>query len=118
MKEPVFEDILKAKRDYYGFTEAAISFAAEEYDRQCLIYKTKMIDEAFSRIIEAKETILRQVIEKIEGRPAELSDAKNINLASVMECHPYNRQLVIYRGVHIGYIEVNLIEMFIEFVPI
>jgi hypothetical protein len=32
MKE--FEYILKAKREYYGNTEAAIEFAAEEYARQ------------------------------------------------------------------------------------
>jgi hypothetical protein len=29
-----FPDILKEKRDYYGNTEAAIEFAAEEYSQQ------------------------------------------------------------------------------------
>ena len=36
--EPKFEDILKVKRDYYGFTESAIQFAAEEYGRQLLLF--------------------------------------------------------------------------------
>jgi len=29
-----FQEILKAKREYYGDTEAAIEFAAEEFSRQ------------------------------------------------------------------------------------
>jgi hypothetical protein len=35
--EPKFEEILAAKREYYGWTEAAIQFAAEEYARQLLL---------------------------------------------------------------------------------
>jgi rubrerythrin len=35
--EPKFEEILAAKRDYYGWTESAIHFAAEEYTRQMLL---------------------------------------------------------------------------------
>jgi hypothetical protein len=31
LKEPSFKEILKSKRDYYGNTEAAIEFAAEQY---------------------------------------------------------------------------------------
>lgn len=38
--EPKFEEILKAKREYYGYTEAAIQFAAEEYARQILLQST------------------------------------------------------------------------------
>jgi hypothetical protein len=36
--EPKFEEILAAKRAYYGLTEAAIHFAAEEYARQFLLF--------------------------------------------------------------------------------
>jgi hypothetical protein len=31
-----FQDILKKKRDYYGNTEAAIEFAANDWLRQCI----------------------------------------------------------------------------------
>ena|ERR1035437_845033 len=41
--EPKFEDILKDKRKYYGCTEAAIQFAAEEYARQLLSAGKKKI---------------------------------------------------------------------------
>ena len=34
MKEPNFQEILKSKREYYGYTEAAIEFAAEEFNRK------------------------------------------------------------------------------------
>lgn len=34
MNEPNFQEILKSKIDYYGQTEAAYQFAAEEYARQ------------------------------------------------------------------------------------
>jgi len=40
MKE--FQEILKEKRDYYGNTEAAIEFAAEEFARQ---YKIKILED-------------------------------------------------------------------------
>jgi hypothetical protein len=39
MKE--FQEILKEKRDYYGNTEAAIEFAAEEFAQQ---YKIKILE--------------------------------------------------------------------------
>ncbi|PSR54145.1 hypothetical protein AHMF7605_11750 [Adhaeribacter arboris] len=38
-KEPNFQEILKAKREYYGDTEAAIEFAAEEYARQLIEFE-------------------------------------------------------------------------------
>ena len=34
MKEPNYEDILKAKIEYYGETKAAYEFATHEYTRQ------------------------------------------------------------------------------------
>ncbi len=40
MGEPNFQKILKGKIDYYGKTEAAYEFAAEEYARQLIeVYK-------------------------------------------------------------------------------
>ena len=39
MDQPNFEQILAAKRDYYGHTEAAIEFAAGEYSRQWVQYE-------------------------------------------------------------------------------
>jgi len=36
MAEPDFQQILKDKTDYYGKTEAAYQFAAEEYARQMI----------------------------------------------------------------------------------
>lgn len=38
MKEPDFQEILKAKRDFYGYTEAAVEFAAEEFARKQVAY--------------------------------------------------------------------------------
>ncbi len=37
-KEPNFQHILAEKREYYGHTEAAIEFAAEEYATQMAKY--------------------------------------------------------------------------------
>lgn len=41
MKEPVFKETLKSNIDYYGFTEEAYEFAAEEHARQMIIYSAK-----------------------------------------------------------------------------
>lgn len=39
MNQQNFQNILKQKRDYYGNTETAIEFAAEELSRQCIQYE-------------------------------------------------------------------------------
>jgi hypothetical protein len=66
-------------------------------------------------INETKEKVLRELIEKIEGRPAELSDAKNITLGSYPS--EFYRQMVIYKDVHIGYLEMDMGNMSINFIP-
>ena len=40
-----FPEILKEKRDYYGYTEAAIEFAAEEYAKEQLYDFYRWIDD-------------------------------------------------------------------------
>lgn len=40
-----FDEILKRKRDYYGYTEAAISFASEEYITES--FKLKIMEKYF-----------------------------------------------------------------------
>lgn len=46
-----FQDILKAKRDYYGDTEAAIHLAAEEYARQ---YFQESLKEEWHMSVQSK----------------------------------------------------------------
>ncbi|TXE18596.1 hypothetical protein ES692_06015 [Psychroserpens burtonensis] len=45
-----FQEILKKKRDYYGHTEAAIEFAAEEFSKQ--EFKIKIHAITFDHIDE------------------------------------------------------------------
>ena len=47
----------------------------------------QIVNKIIADINAAKENIIRDVIEKIEGRPAKLSDAENIILAS---CSPHS----------------------------
>jgi hypothetical protein len=69
-------------------------------------------------IYAAKESILRGLIEKIEGRPAVLSDAENFVLVKYPPYFCENRERVIYRDIHLGDIEVDMAEKFVKFIPI
>ena len=78
----------------------------------------KIADKIIADINAAKENTLRGVIEKIEGRPAELSDAENIILASFPpHISPY-KQMVIYRDIQIGVMDVDMVGMVVTFTPI
>lgn len=50
--EPKFEEILAAKREYYGWTEAAIQFAAEEYARQLLLQQCSVSGSLHSTLLK------------------------------------------------------------------
>lgn len=76
----------------------------------------KMLDNIIANINDIKGVILQHVIEQIEGRPAELSDAQNIVLATDISISP-SMQMVVYRGVHIGNIDFNMIERNVTFTP-
>ena len=52
MDEPNFQTILKGKTDYYGKTEAAYEFAAEEYARQLI-----RSDDISERIIRLEKKV-------------------------------------------------------------
>lgn len=78
----------------------------------------QIVDKIIADINAAKESIIRGLIEKIEGRPADFSDAENIILASYPpHISPY-KQMVIYRDVHIGVMDVDLVEQVVTFTPI
>jgi len=42
MKEPKFTEIYQSKIDYYGTTQAALDFAADEYHKQMLAYENSI----------------------------------------------------------------------------
>ena len=50
--EPKFEEILAAKREYYGWTEAAIQFAAEEYARQLLLQQCSVSSSLHNTLLK------------------------------------------------------------------
>lgn len=78
----------------------------------------QLINNIIADINGAKEKILRELIEKIEGRPATLQDAENIVLATFPETIYVNRERVIYRDVPLGDIVVDSTEMVVKFIPI
>jgi hypothetical protein len=51
-KAPNFESILKSKRDFYGNTEAAIHFAAEQYAREYHNYILELKDYSITVQLE------------------------------------------------------------------
>lgn len=67
-----FQEILKEKRDYYGNTEAAIEFAAEEYSAQCIkekINKPELNNFIEGFKIEAVHQVERWGLEQEEKKP-------------------------------------------------
>jgi len=77
----------------------------------------RILRSVISGINAAKENILRQIVEQIEGRPAELLDAKNFILARYSSFKSPDMQMVIYKNVHVGNIDVNMIERTVTFTP-
>jgi len=77
----------------------------------------RILRSVISGINAAKENILRQIVEQIEGRPAELLDAKNFILARYSSFKSHDMQMVIYKNVHVGNIDVNMIERTVTFTP-
>lgn len=68
MKEPEFSVILKEKRDYYGNTEAAIEFAADEYHRRMLEFiAVDCLKYQAPPSIQEKETMVSSKIKIING---------------------------------------------------
>lgn len=78
----------------------------------------QLIYNVIADINGAKEKILRELIEKVEGRPAILQDAKNLVLASFPPHFDAHRERVIYRDVQLGDIQVDMVGMVVRFIPI
>ena len=78
----------------------------------------QILDKIIADINTARENIIRGVIEKIEGRPAELSDAENLILASYPTHISSSKQMIIYRDIHIGFIDVDVVGQIVTFTPI
>lgn len=78
----------------------------------------EIVNKVIADINQAKEQILRELISKIEGRPALDTDAENLILAR----HPphiyTSRERVIYKNVQIGDLEVSIEKMTVSFIPI
>lgn len=62
-----------------------------------------VLGEITKRFNNAKESVLRGIIEKIEGREPLLSDAENITLVRVS----IDKEKVYYRNVFLGILEVS-----------
>ena len=57
-----FPEILKEKRAYYGYTEAAIEFAAEEYCRQNEKEILEQLEFSGSTLFQEEDTMLYRMI--------------------------------------------------------
>jgi hypothetical protein len=79
MKE--FQEILKEKRDYYGNTEAAIEFAAEEYARQYRISILEEVELGFRLCSDTSAFCLgyRNLVDKIRREKANQPIDKSIS---------------------------------------
>ena len=81
-----------------------------------------MTEAIFKHIIEdissAKEQILCELIEKIEGRPAVSTDAKNLIIAIYSPNLKNSRERIIYKNIQLGDIEVDTEQMVVRFIPI
>lgn len=78
------------------------------------------LEEAIRNVQSAKDEILRNLIEKIEGRAAILSDADNLTLISYQIDISFliiTKQQVIYKGVTLGDIEISMRDMVVRFIP-
>ena len=79
--------------------------------------ETKNLVEALTdEISQAKEKILRDIISKIEGRPATNADAHHLILSKDVSCALPDREIVIYKGIKFGYIEFSLEKMTVSFI--
>lgn len=78
----------------------------------------QLINNVIADINSTKEKILRELIEKIEGRPFTLQDVENLILAKHPPHPKRTRERVIYRDVQLGDIEVDIEDMVVRFIPI
>lgn len=78
----------------------------------------QLINNVIADINGAKEKILRDLIEKIEGRPATLQDAENLIIARHPPHLKHTRERIIYRDIQLGDIEVDIEDMVVRFIPI
>lgn len=74
-----------------------------------------IINHIISDISTAKEKIIKDLIHQVEGRPYVLDDAKNIIVAQQIG---FMKELIIYKNIQLGYIEVDMKEMAVKFTPI
>jgi hypothetical protein len=78
----------------------------------------QLINNVLVYIAGAKEKIIRELIEKVECRPATLQDAENVILVTHSLSLDAHRQRVIYRDIQLGDIEVDMVGMVVRFIPI
>lgn len=75
--------------------------------------ETKLIES----VMAAKGSVLKSVIEQIEGRHSTIEDAKNITLASFPGSGNLLSEYFLYKGVLIGIIETDFATATITFSP-
>jgi hypothetical protein len=76
-----------------------------------------ILEKIIAVIESAKSDVLKKVVEDIEGRPADVSDFENIVLARYSFLKSPNRQMVVYKDVHVGYIDIDMVERCVIFTP-
>lgn len=70
MKEPIFKEILDKKTDYYGHTEAAYEFAAEEFALELVAYnELKKIEDARYQLLDVKIRQSKKGVPKMKNPP-------------------------------------------------
>lgn len=77
----------------------------------------QLINNAIADITAAKEKILNELIEKIEGRPVILRDVENLIIATRPSHFNTILERVIYRDIELVDIEVDMVAMTVQFIP-
>lgn len=78
------------------------------------IVVTGAISEAYERFVKAKESILINIIEQVEKRPATIEDARHFTICQQAGS---NKELIVYKGVEMGYIETDFVKLTVTFTP-
>jgi hypothetical protein len=77
----------------------------------------ELLQKIIAGIESAKSDVLKKVVQDIEGRPAEISDGENLILARYTFFKSPHRQMVIYKDVHVGDIDIDMDKQVVRFTP-
>jgi len=77
----------------------------------------KILDQSIENIISVREQVLGELISKIEKRPAEYSDAKNLILEQIQLDILTSTTRVFYKNIYLGNIIVSFETANVSFIP-